>query len=98
MNFYPYTPYMNAAGSQYIDVKDDTSSDALGTSALLFVEGPLTMKCGNYSTTVMNETSRIHDVGYKTTLRHSFGCLAVPLYDNSTYTTPLIHEITAVST
>ena len=97
IEFYAYTPPMNAAGSQYIDVLNNTSSDALGTSALLFVKGQDTMKSGTYSVQTMTETTRIHDVGYVTTLRHSSASLAIPLYDDSTYTTPLIYEITAVS-
>lgn len=99
LSFYPYTPYMDPDGNKYLDVKELTDSDALGTSALLFVEGPQTMMCGQYAPkgVPMFETTRVHDVGYKTTLRHSFGCLAVPRYDDTTYTTPLVYEITAAS-
>lgn len=97
INFYPYTAFMDADGNKYIDVKEQTSSDALTTSALLFVEGRDTMRCGRYtpSSIPTTETTRIHDVGYKTTLRNSFGCLAVPRYNAST--TPLIYEVTGVT-
>lgn len=99
INFYPYTPYMDPDANKYMDIKEKTSSDALGTSALVFVEGPMTMDCGQYTPQgiPMFETTRIHDVGYKTTMRHSFGCMAVPRYDDSAYTTPLIYEITNAS-
>ena len=100
MNFYPYSPAkFGMDGDEVIDVKNDTSSDALGTTAVLFVEGQGTLDCGQYfgNGIKMSETTRIHDVGYKTTLRHSFGCLAKPLYDNTTYTTPMIFELTGVT-
>jgi len=100
MNFYPYSPAkFGSAGDEIIDVKNDTDSDALGTSALVFVEGEDTMVCGQYygNGIKMSESTRIHDVGVKTTLRHSFGCLARPLYDDTGYTTPLIYEITGVT-
>jgi len=100
MNFYPYSPWKTGTGGdEYIDVKNDTSSDALGTSALVFVEGEDTLVCGQYrgSGIKLVETTRIHDVGYKTTLRNSFGCLAKPLYDDTTFTTPLIYEISNVT-
>jgi hypothetical protein len=99
LGFYPYTPYMDPDGNKYLDVKELTSSDALLTNALIFVEGPQTMECGQYAPNgvPMFETTRVHDVGYKTTLRHSFGCLAVPRYDDTTYTTPLLYKITAAS-
>ncbi len=101
ITFYPYSPAkFGSAGSTIIDVKNEGSSDALSTNAVVFVKGMDTMKCGQYrgSGIKMVETTRIHDVGYKTTLRHSFGCLARPLYDDTTFTTPLIYEIGAVTT
>ena len=101
ISFYPYSPAkFGSDGAEVVDVKNDTSSDALSTNAVVFVEGADTLECGQYygSGIKMSETTRIHDVGYKTTLRHSFGCLAKPLYDDTTYTTPLIYEIGSVTT
>lgn len=100
INFYPYSPAkFGSDGAEVVDVKNDTSSDALSTNAVVFVEGADTLECGQYygNGIKMSETTRIHDVGYKTTLRHSFGCLAKPLYDDTTFTTPLIYEIGKVT-
>ncbi len=101
IKFYPYSPAkFGSDGAEVVDVKNDTSSDALGTNAVVFVEGGDTLECGQYygNGIKMSETTRIHDVGYKTTLRHSFGCLAKPLYDDINFTTPLIYEIGNVTT
>lgn len=97
INFYPYSPYMDADGAKYLDAKQQTDADALSTSALVFVEGPNTLRAGKYTGKgiPMAETTRIHDQGWITTLRHCFGCKVVPMY--STTTTPLIYEITGVS-
>lgn len=100
INFYPYSPAkFGMEGTETVDVKNDTPSDALSTTAVLFVEGGDVLDCGQYfgNGIQMSETTRIHDVGWKTTLRHSFGCMAKPLYDNTTYTTPMIYEITNVT-
>ena len=98
IEFFPFTPYMDADGNKYIDT-NKTSSDALGTSALVFVEGPQTLKTFKYTATGsgMTETTRIHDRGWITTMRHCYGTKVVPMYDASYLTTPLIYEITAVS-
>lgn len=97
INFYPFTPFKDADGNSYIDVKNQTSSDALSTSALVFVEGPNTLRAGKYvgKGIPMSETTRRHDEGWITTLRHCYGCKVVPMYHAST--SPLIYEITSVS-
>jgi len=100
ITFYPFTPYMDSAGNQYLDAHNETSSDALSTSALVFVEGPTTLKSFKYAPgdIPMTETSRVHDSGWITTLRHCFGCKVVPMFDKTNWTTtPLIYEITGVS-
>ncbi|MFA7212166.1 MAG: hypothetical protein WC110_12045, partial [Bacteroidales bacterium] len=63
---YPYTPYTDGNGNEYIDVNGVTASDVLGTSALVFVKGEQTMIGGNYgpSDILLNETNREHAVGY----------------------------------
>jgi hypothetical protein len=74
INFIGYAPWFSGVdGAEIIDVKHETDSDALGSSAL------------------------IHDVGYKTTLRNSFGCMAIPKFDETTETTPLVYELAGVT-
>lgn len=101
INFIGYAPWhTGVTGEEIMDVKHLTDSDALGTSALIFVGGPKTLKCGQYlgNGITLNETTRIHDVGYKTTLRNSFDCMAIPYFDETTETTPLVYELGTVST
>jgi hypothetical protein len=98
INWYPYTPYMDADGNEYIDIEQKTSSDALGADALVFIEGTKTLRAAQYkppASVPMAETSRLHDEGYITTLRHSYDCLAVPKFNASS--TPHIYKITGVS-
>lgn len=98
INWYPFTPYMDADGNTYLDIEEHTSSDSLSTTAVVFAEGLNTIKGKTYvppNGVPMSETTRLHDSGFITTLRHSYECLAVPRYNAST--TPLIYEITGVS-
>jgi len=82
INFYAFTPYKDADGNAYIDIHNKTSSDALGTNAIVFVEGDNTMRGAIYQPTdiPLTETTRIHDVGWRTTLRQCVGYLVVPKY------------------
>ncbi len=94
IEFIPYSPYKNADGSEYLDVKNLTASDALSTNAILYIKGDTTLRNYNYnpSDIPMVETSRVHDAGYRTTLRHCYGSVVVPKYDAST--TVNIYKIT----
>lgn len=98
INWYPYTPYKDADGNDYIDIEKKTSSDALLTNAIVFVEGSNTIKAATYNpppSVPMSETTRLHDEGWITTLRHSYECVAVPKWHSTS--TPNIYKITGVS-
>ena len=97
---YPFTPYADGAGSQYIDVNGQTSSDILGTSALVFVKGEQTMIGGNYGPKdiLLNETTREHATGFISTFKQNVEYLAVPMDGSSNGKTKMCYEITAVTT
>ena len=97
---YPFTPYTDGNGNEYIDVNGVNASDVLGTSALVFVKGEQTMIGGNYgpSDIMLNETSREHAVGYVSTFKQCMDYLAVPQDGQSNGRTKLVYEITSVST
>ena len=96
---YPYTPYTDGNGNEYIDVNGVTASDVLGTSALVFVKGEQTMIGGNYgpSDILLNETSREHATGYVSTFKQCTDDLAVPMDGESNGKTKLVYEVTGVS-
>ena len=96
---YPYTPYTDGNGNEYIDVNGVTASDVLGTSALVFVKGEQTMIGGNYgpSDILLNETNREHAVGYVSTFKQCTEYLAVPQDGASNGKSKLIYEVTGVS-
>ena len=96
---YPYTPYTDGNGNEYIDVNGVTASDVLGTSALVFVKGEQTMIGGNYgpSDILLNETNREHAVGYISTFKQCMDYLCVPQDGASNGKSKLIYEITSVS-
>lgn len=96
---YPYTPYTDGNGNEYIDVNGVTASDVLGTSALVFVKGEQTMIGGNYgpSDILLNETNREHATGYISTFKQCTDYLAVPMDGKSNGKTKLVYEITGVS-
>lgn len=99
ISWYPYTPYMDADGHNYLDIELQTSSDALSTNAIMFLEGTKTLKAAQYippANVPMSETSRVHDHGWITTLRHGYDCIAVPKFHATS--TPHIYKITGVST
>lgn len=100
INLYPITPVMDANGNSYIDVKEQTSSDVLGTSALVFVEGESTMRGGQYtpSDIMLNETKREFGVGWETVFKQCVGYLAVPMDGSANGKSKLIYEITSVTT
>ena len=97
---YPYTPYADGDGNEFIDVTGKTSSDILGTSALVFVKGEQTMVGGNYgpSDILLNETSREHATGFISTFKQCVDYLAVPQDGQSNGRTKLVYEVTGVST
>lgn len=96
---YPFTPYTDGNGKEYIDVNGVTASDVLGTSALVFVKGEQTMIGGNYgpSDIMLNETSREHATGYVSTFKQCTDYLCVPQDGVSNGKSKLIYEITGVS-
>ncbi|DBA35199.1 TPA_asm: hypothetical protein vir525_00057 [Caudoviricetes sp. vir525] len=96
---YPFTPYTDGNGNEYIDVNGVNASDVLGTSALVFVKGEQTMIGGNYgpSDIMLNETSREHSTGYISTFKQCTDYLAVPMDGKSNGKTKLVYEITGVS-
>lgn len=97
---YPYTPYADGDGAQYIDVNKTVSSDVLGTSALVFVKGEQTMVGGNYGPKdiLLTETNREHATGFISTFKQCVGYLAVPMDGSSNGKTKLVYEITGVTT
>jgi hypothetical protein len=100
INLYPITPPTDADGNAYIDVKFQTSSDILTTSALVFVEGQQTMIGGNYapSDIMLNETERQLAEGWTTVMKQCVDYLAVPTDGTSNGKTSFIYEITSVTT
>ena len=96
---YPYTPYTDGNGNEYIDVNGVTASDVLGTSALVFVKGEQTMIGGNYgpSDILLNETNREHATGYISTFKQCTDYLCVPQDGQSNGKTKLVYEVTGVS-
>lgn len=99
VKLYPITPFKDADGNSYIDVKYQTSSDVLGTSALVFLEGEQTMRGGNYgpSDVVLNETERELGVGYTTLMKQCVEYLVVPDNGTANSTSKNIYEITGVT-
>ena len=96
---YPFTPYADGDGNKFIDVDGKTSSDILGTSALVFVKGENTMIGGNYgpSDILLNETTREHATGFISTFKQCVEYLAVPQDGIANGKTKLCYEITGVS-
>jgi len=99
-NLYPVTPWADGEGNQYISNRPVVSSDALTTSALVFVEGAQTMRGGSYSSAelIMNETERVHATGYRTTMKQNIDFLVVPTDGSANGKSKLIYEITGVTT
>ncbi|MFA7164594.1 MAG: hypothetical protein WC124_01940 [Desulfoplanes sp.] len=100
LNLYPITPPTDADGNAYIDVKYQTSSDILTTSALVFVEGQQTMIGGNYapSDIMLNETERQLAEGWTTVMKQCCEYLVVPTDGTANGKSALIYEITSVTT
>jgi hypothetical protein len=97
---YPFTPYTDGEGRQYMDVNGTVSSDVLGTSALVFLKGEKTMIGGNYGPKdiLLNETTREHATGFISTFKQCVEYLAVPMDGVQNGKSKLIYEITAVTT
>lgn len=100
VNLYPITPPTDADGKAFIDVKFQTSSDVLRTSALVFVEGQDTMIGGNYapSDIMLNETERQLAEGWTTVMKQCVDYLVVPTSGTANGDSALIYEITGVTT
>lgn len=99
LNVYPITPFMDADGNNYIDVKFKTTSDVLGTSALVFFEGEQTMVGGEYRPTdiMLNETQRQIGEGWTTVMKQCVEYLAVPMDGTANGKTKMVYEITGVT-
>ena len=97
---YPITPYMDDAGNQYIDVKDQTSSDILGTSAYVFVKGANTIRQYEYrpGDILMNETARIPGTSWLNIFKQCYTALAVPQNGVENGTNKFLYKITNVTT
>jgi len=100
VNLYPITPYFDSDGNNYIDVKFQTSSDVLGTSALVFVEGPQTMIGGSYKPNdiPLYETARQIGEGFTTVMKQCVEYLVVPTTGTANGNSKYVYEITAVTT
>jgi hypothetical protein len=100
VNLYPITPFMDADANTFIDVTDQTSSDVLGTSALVFVEGAQTMLGGNYKPgdIMLNETERKIGEGWVTVMKQCCEYLVVPTTGTANGNSKLVYEISAVTT
>lgn len=100
VRLYPITPWADGEGNQYISNRPVVSSDVLGTSALVFVEGAQTMRGGSYqsSEVITNETERVHAVGYRTTMKTNVDYLVVPQDGSANGKSKLVYEITSVTT
>lgn len=99
INLYPITPWADGEGNNYISNRPVVSSDILGTSAIVFVEGPQTMRGGSYTASdlITNETERVHATGYRTTMKQNIDYLAVPQDGSSNGKSKMIYEITSVT-
>lgn len=99
LNLYAVTPWQDGEGNAYISNRPVVSSDVLGTSAILFVEGGQTMRGGSYAANgaVMSETERVHATGYRTTMKTNIDYLAVPMDATANGKSKLIYEITGVT-
>jgi len=99
INLYPITPPTDADGNAYIDVKFQTTSDVLLTSAIVFVEGQGTLLGGNYapSDIMLNETERELATGWTTVMKQCVEYLAVPTDGSANGKSNLIYEITGVT-
>lgn len=97
---YPFTPFMDDAGNQYIDVKDQTSSDILGTSAYVFVKGNNTIRQFEYrpGDIMTTETARIPGTSWLNIFKQCYTALAVPHDGTENGTNKLLYKITNVTT
>lgn len=100
IDFFAFTPYIDADGQYFIDASKQTSSDILGPNALVFAESPYTMITGAYKPTdiMLSETWRVPEEGWATVVKQNFGALAVPMYDYQYFTTPMLYQIDNVIT
>lgn len=102
VEFISYSPFRGANDELVIDILGGTSSDALGTSALLTVAQPTRiLECKSYSfkRTPSVFVEQISDVGYLTILHRMNACRVKPWKSasDSATTNPLIVEITGVA-
>ena len=99
MRFIDFTPALNSKGSRVIDILANTSSDALGTSAIICYGGPKILKVGEF---VPKSVSRVETQslgvfkGALTATRRCFGALTVGRFGADT--NPGVVAITGVTT
>jgi hypothetical protein len=100
VNLYAVTPWKDGEGNAYISNRPVTSSDALGTSAMVFVEGPQTMTGGEYrpNDVMLSETERVYGTGYRTLVKQCVEYLVAPTDASANGDSSLIYEITGVTT
>ncbi len=97
MVFVDFTPSLNSEGNRVIDIAAGTSSDALGTNALVVYGGQETLDVGEY---VPKNISRVETQslgvfkGVLTATRRCFGCKTVGRFGQET--SPRIAKITGV--
>lgn len=98
VNLYAVTPWKDGEGNAFISNRPVTSSDALGTSALVFVEGGNTMVGGEYrpGDIMLSETTRIPFTGYASVIKQNVEYLVVPTDGSANGDSALIYEITGV--
>ncbi len=100
LDHYPITPFQDDEGSEVIDILAKTSSDALGTSAIVFVKGDSTIQVGEYRPTdiLLNETTRKEGFAWRNLFKQCVGALAVSMDGTENGKNKLIYEITGVTT
>jgi hypothetical protein len=94
------TPYQNDAGESVIDIDGETSSNVLGTSALVFVKGQDTLRVGEYrpSDIMLNETTRIEGTSWKNLFKQCVVALAPSMDGTENGKNKYIYEVTGVTT
>jgi len=97
IEFVPFSPTKDADGNEYLD-NWNTSSDALGTSAIICATGPDVLKNVEWRPPEINraETWRTHGEGENVLYKKCTGAVIVPQYDSNMETTPLVFELTGV--
>lgn len=97
ITFVPWGPTLDENGNAYLDIAG-TSADALGTSAIVCATGPRVLINGEWRPPEVNraETWREPGTAEHLLFKMCSGAMVVPML-GSTTTTPLIYEITNVT-